>query len=66
VIRNAWSSALDPRIPPEQKLRGISSHSKMIIEACRPFAWRERFPPTSALSLEEAKAIEDKWGELLK
>jgi 4-hydroxy-3-polyprenylbenzoate decarboxylase len=66
VIRNAWSSALDPRIPPEQKLRGISSHSKMIIEACRPFAWRERFPPTSALSLDEAKAIEDKWGGVLK
>jgi 4-hydroxy-3-polyprenylbenzoate decarboxylase len=66
VIRNAWSSALDPRIPPDQKLRGVSSHSKMIVEACRPFAWRERFPPTSALSLEEAKAIEDRWGELLK
>ena len=46
VIRNAWSSALDPRIPAEQKLRGVSSHSKMIVEACRPFAWRERFPPT--------------------
>jgi UbiD family decarboxylase len=66
VIRNAWSSALDPRIPPEQKLRGVSSHSKMIVEACRPFAWRERFPLTSALSLEEAKAIEDKWGAVLK
>ena len=66
IVREAWSSALDPRIPPEQKLRGISSHSKMIIEACRPFAWRERFPPTSALSLDEAKAIEDKWGGVLK
>ncbi|MEA3072169.1 MAG: hypothetical protein QOD29_3615, partial [Alphaproteobacteria bacterium] len=29
-------------------------------------AWRERFPPTSALSLDEAKAIEDKWGGVLK
>ncbi len=66
ILRNAWSSALDPRIPPEQKLAGITAHSKVIIEACRPFSWREKFPPTSALSLEEARAVEAKWGEKLK
>jgi hypothetical protein len=38
----------------------------VIIEACRPFAWRDRFPPASALSLAEARAIEDKWGDALK
>src|SRR5437763_12419573 len=38
IVRNAWSSALDPRIPPKDKLRGVASHSKLIIEACRPFA----------------------------
>ena len=43
IVRNAWSSALDPRIPPEQKLAGITSHSKAIIEACRPFGWNENF-----------------------
>jgi len=26
----------------------------------------EQFPPTSALSLTEARAIEQKWGEVLK
>ena len=66
TIRNAWSSALDPRIPPADKMRGITSHSKAIIEACRPFSWIDKFPPTSALSLEEAKAIEAKWGDVLK
>jgi UbiD family decarboxylase len=66
IIRNAWSSALDPRIPAEEKLRGATAHSKAIIEACRPFSWLDRFPPTSALSLEEARAIEEKWGDALK
>jgi 4-hydroxy-3-polyprenylbenzoate decarboxylase len=65
IVRHAWSSALDPRIPAEDKMRGITAHSKVIIEACRPFPWRDRFPPTSALSLEEARAIEEKWGKLL-
>jgi UbiD family decarboxylase len=66
IIRHAWSSALDPRIPPQDKLAGITSHSKLIVEACRPFPWIGKFPPTSALSLDEARAIEEKWGPLLK
>ncbi len=66
ILRNAWSSALDPRIPPDDKERGVTSHSKAIIDACRPFAWREKFPPTSALSAEEAREIEEKWGSVLR
>jgi UbiD family decarboxylase len=65
VLRNAWSSVLDPRIAPADKERGVTSHSKAIIEACRPFAWRDKFPTPSALSAEEARAIEEKWGKLL-
>ena len=66
VIRNAWSSALDPRIHPDAKLAGTTAHSKLIVEACRPFSWRDRFPPTSALSQEELRATEEKWGDRLK
>ena len=44
IVRNAWSSHLDPRIPPQDKERGATAHSKLIIEACRPFAWQDRFP----------------------
>jgi 4-hydroxy-3-polyprenylbenzoate decarboxylase len=66
IVRNAWSSALDPRIPPESKLRGVTSHSKAIIDACRPFAWIDKFPRTFALSPDEARAIEEKWGRVLR
>jgi 3-polyprenyl-4-hydroxybenzoate decarboxylase len=65
IVRNAWSSALDPRIPPQDKERGVTAHSKAIIDACRPFAWRDKFPPTSALSAEEAREIEEKWGHAI-
>src|ERR1700723_2424780 len=50
IMRNAWSSALDPRIPPDDKERGVTSHSKAIIDACRPFAWIDKFPLPSALT----------------
>src|SRR4029079_11304212 len=62
IVRNAWSSALDPRIPDEHKRAGITSHSKAVIEAVRPFGWKDSYPPTSALTAEEAATIESKWG----
>jgi UbiD family decarboxylase len=66
IVRNGWSSTLDPRIAPDDKARGLTSHSKLIIDACRPFDWIDKFPPTSALSPADANAIEDKWGRVLK
>jgi len=66
IIRDAWSSALDPRIPLEKKAAGVTSHSKAIIDACRPFAWKDKFPPTSSLTQDEARTIEAKWGIALK
>ncbi|HYX80959.1 MAG TPA: UbiD family decarboxylase, partial [Gemmatimonadales bacterium] len=61
IVRHAWSSALDPRITADDRARGETSHSKLIIDACKPFAWRDRFPPASALSHEEARDILEKW-----
>jgi UbiD family decarboxylase len=66
ILRNAWSSALDPRITAADRNRGQTSHSKMIIDACKPFAWRNEFPTISALSQDEARAIEDKWMATLR
>lgn len=61
IVRSGWSSALDPRIHPDAKAQGTTANSKLIIDATRPFAWRDRFPMPSALSSEEARAIERKW-----
>jgi 4-hydroxy-3-polyprenylbenzoate decarboxylase len=66
IVRNAWSSALDPRIPDESKRAGITSHSKAIIEAVRPFGWKDKYPPTSALTTDEAREIEEKWGSKIR
>ncbi|MGE3150211.1 MAG: UbiD family decarboxylase [Pseudorhodoplanes sp.] len=66
IVRNGWSSALDPRIPPESKERGVTSNSKLIIEACIPFGWMDKFPPTSALSPAEARLVQDKWGDAIR
>jgi 4-hydroxy-3-polyprenylbenzoate decarboxylase len=61
IVRNAWTSALDPRLTAADRSRGQTSHSKIILDACKPFAWRDEFPATSALSQEDARSIADKW-----
>jgi 4-hydroxy-3-polyprenylbenzoate decarboxylase len=66
IVRDAWSSALDPRIPADKKLAEATSHSKAIIDACCPFAWKDKFPSTSSLTQDEARLIESKWGAALK
>jgi 4-hydroxy-3-polyprenylbenzoate decarboxylase len=66
ILRRGWSSALDPRIAPQDKADGVSSNSKMIIDACRPWTWRESFPQPSALSIDEARAVQEKWRQVLE
>ena len=47
-------------IPPEE--RGFNSRA--IIDACRPYEWRDRFP-TPIVTAERAEATRRKWGHLL-
>jgi 4-hydroxy-3-polyprenylbenzoate decarboxylase len=61
IIRDAWSSALDPRISETNRNIGLTSHSKMIINACIPFQHLGSYPPTSALTIDEAAEIRKRW-----
>lgn len=44
IIRNAWSTPLDPSIPPWEKDKGNFTNSRAIIDACRPFHWKDQYP----------------------
>lgn len=65
IISGTWSTFLDPRIPPEQKEARRTQNSKMLILACRPFDWKDRFPPVNAIEPETKKKVISKWKKLL-
>jgi UbiD family decarboxylase len=44
IIHNAWSTGLDPSIPPDQKKQRNFTNSRAVIDACKPFHWKEQFP----------------------
>jgi 4-hydroxy-3-polyprenylbenzoate decarboxylase len=66
IIHNTWSTALDPRIHPEYKEKGKLVNSRAIIDACRPYDWRDRFPLVNMPSPARAKKARGKFGYLLE
>ena len=54
-IEGSWDSPADPRLSPEKRAKGDMTHSVAIIDACRPWSWRDKFPPTNTPSAEVAR-----------
>ena len=65
IVKNAWSTPLDPRIPPEEKAKKNFTNSRAIIDACRPFHWRDKFPKVNMPSAELAKETRERFSYLL-
>src|ERR1043166_940191 len=60
-ILKSWTSDLDPRLSPDKRSQGDFTMSRMLIDACKPFPWRDRFPLSNKFSAERRKQIWDKW-----
>ncbi len=65
ILEGAWDSPADPRIPPERRAAGDLTHSVALINACRPYHWRDKFPPANTPSPEVARKAREKFGYLL-
>ena len=57
IIRKCWSGPLDPIIPEGKK----GYNSRAIIDACRPYGWKDQFPPVVEVSPELRASVLEKW-----
>jgi UbiD family decarboxylase len=64
-INGSWDSPADPALPPWKRKVGDMTHSVAVIDACRPWHWRDRFPPTNTPSPDVARKAKEKFGWLL-
>jgi UbiD family decarboxylase len=62
ILDRCWSGPLDPAIPREEK--GFSSRA--LIDATRPYEWREKFPAVSGASPELKDKVRKKWAGFLE
>lgn len=58
------ASSLNPRLPPEKRERNDLSSSCLIVDACRPYSWRNQFPKVSAFDPAEKQEVLEKWAHL--
>jgi 4-hydroxy-3-polyprenylbenzoate decarboxylase len=65
-ITGAWDSPADPRLPPDRRAAGNMTHSVAIIDACKPYHWRDQFPPSNAPSPELVRKAREKFGWLIE
>ncbi len=61
IIRRTWSGPLDPIIPRDKK--GLNSRA--IIDATRPFEWKDEFPAVSQIDKETHDSVSGKWRDEL-
>ena len=64
-IRGGRTSPADPRIHPDERAKGNLTNSRMIIDACIPFHWRDRFSKSIKPSADVARRAREKFGYLL-
>ena len=65
-IEGSWDSPADPRLTPEKRAARDMTHSVAVINACKPYHWRDKFPPSNAPSPEIARKAREKFGWLLE
>jgi len=66
ILRNMRGTPLDPRLVPEKRNLGDYTHSTAILNACRPYAWKDDYPPTIMSTPEELEGIKKKWGKFFE
>jgi UbiD family decarboxylase len=64
ILTGCQTSALDPRLTPEQRQKRDYTSSRAIILACKPFEWIKEFPERSLSSPELRKRTLEKWKDL--
>jgi 4-hydroxy-3-polyprenylbenzoate decarboxylase len=65
-LKGAWDSPADAALPPDRRAKGDMTHSVAIINACKPYHWRDKFPPSNTPSPEIMRRAREKFGWLLE
>ncbi|HEU5272097.1 MAG TPA: UbiD family decarboxylase [Xanthobacteraceae bacterium] len=64
-IAGSWDSPADARLSPERRAVGDLTHSVAVVNACKPWYWRDKFPPSNTPSPEVTRKAKEKFGWLL-
>ena len=66
IVPGFLTSPLDPMLAPEKREKLDFTTAKVFINACRPYHWRDKFPPVNRASAEIRDKAMRKFKEILK
>ena len=66
LVKGLLTTPLDPMLRPEKREKGDFTASKVIINACRPYHWMDKFPEVNISSTELRTKVLSKWSHLFK
>ena len=61
TIAKCWSTPLDPRMPPENRIAKDHTNSRAVFYAVRPWAWRNQFPIVNRTERELLSQVMNKY-----
>jgi len=61
IVKGRTIDDIDPRVPIAERIQGNITMSQMLIDACRPYHWKDRFPKVNEVKPELKKTIWKKW-----
>jgi 4-hydroxy-3-polyprenylbenzoate decarboxylase len=65
IVEGAWSTPLDPRMPPEKRDAKDHTNGRAIFYAVRPFHWKDQFPKVSRSSRELRERVINKFRHVI-
>lgn len=71
ILRHCPTTSADPIVSPEEKRKTKLApkplySSRAVVDACRPFEWKDEFYPVVQVSDELRRQLLDKWGHLFR
>jgi 4-hydroxy-3-polyprenylbenzoate decarboxylase len=66
IVRGCYGSAANPAVPQENKEAGQFEESRAIINACRPYHLRNKYPPSIRSDAAVLKKTREKWVHLFR
>ncbi len=66
IVTRATATSLDPRIPPADRTAGLFYNSRAIIDATKPYEWKDEFPMPVQPDKEYRRESRKKFGHLFQ
>ncbi|MFD4531743.1 UbiD family decarboxylase [Kitasatospora sp. NPDC058397] len=64
-VLRAPTTAIDPRLAPDKLAAGDLSMGIVLIDACKPFAWKDRYPAANRVDQATRERLRERWAGVL-